>query len=106
MTEEIIKEIKEAEEKASALKIEAQKKAEEIVREAEGNATQKELSSVEVCKAYANSQMKNAQTEADNAYADALASAQAEAKTYAKDILKNADVFVSEIVRRVLSGDC
>ena len=60
MTEEIIKSITEAEEKATDMKTAAYARAAEIAAQAETRAAEIAKSSEEVCKAYRETQLKAA----------------------------------------------
>ena len=95
MTEEIIKSITEAEEKATDMKTAAYARAAEIAK-----------SSEEVCKAYRETQLKAAEADAQKKYLAALAEKRAEAEAYAARLLENTELPVSKIVRRVCGGDC
>ena len=99
MTEEIIKSITEAEEKATDMKTAAYARAAEI-------AAQAEIRAEEVCKAYRETQLKAAEADAQKKYLAALAEKRAEAEAYAARLLENTELPVSKIVRRVCGGDC
>lgn len=64
MTEEIIKSITEAEEKATDMKTAAYARAAEIAAQAEIRAAEIARSSEEVCKAYRETQLKAAEADA------------------------------------------
>lgn len=106
MTEEMIRSITEAEEKATEIKRAACDKAAQILDDAERQSARMEKSSQEVCRAYRESQMKNAREEAETRYQQTLIAKEKEARAYCADVLKKADVCVSEIVGRIVRGDC
>lgn len=106
MTEEIIKSITEAEEKAADMKTAAYARAAEIAAQAEIRAAEIARSSEEVCKAYRETQLKAAEADAQKKYLAALAEKRAEAEAYAARLLENTELPVSKIVRRVCGGDC
>ena len=105
MTEEMIREITQAEEQATEKKQVALEQATAIVAQAQEQAQRMEQTSMEVCKAYRESQIKNAKVDAENKYAETLAQTEKSAKEYCADILRNADVAVSKIVERMISGN-
>ena len=106
MTEEMIKSITEAEAQAAEIKRLAEEKAARISEEATVSASRTEKSSDDVCKAYRETQMKSARTEAETRYGAAIAAAEKQAREYCAAVLKNSDDSVSEIVGRIISGDC
>ena len=73
MTEEIIKSITASEAQASERKARAYERAAEIASEAEVRAAEIAKSSEEVCKAYRETQLKNAEAEAERQYCATLA---------------------------------
>ena len=87
MTEEIIKSITEAEEKATDMKTAAYARA-EIAAQAETRAAEIAKSSEEVCKAYRETQLKAAEADAQKKYLAALAEKRAEAEAYAARLLE------------------
>lgn len=105
MTEEIIQAIKLAEAQAQEIKREAENRAHVLVADAESEATRVKDTAREVCKAYADSALKNAKAEAERRYNDALLAREKTAREYCAKVLQNADTAVSEIVGRVLSGN-
>ncbi|MBE7068688.1 MAG: hypothetical protein E7381_05245 [Clostridiales bacterium] len=106
MTEEIIKSIMEAEEQGANLKHQATEKATEILAEAERQATQTLQSVAEVCRAYSETQLKNAYAEAEHRFVATLEKETQKAKEYCAESLKNANGIVSSIVGRIVRGDC
>lgn len=105
MTEEIIRSITEAETQAEQMKAEALEKAAAIVADAELRAERKERSAAEVCKAYRETQIKNAAADAETEYRAALAAEKQAATDYCSRVLEGADAFIGEIVGRILGGD-
>ena len=88
--EEIMQAIKEAEERAAAIKAEAEARAAEIIAEAEKRAAETEKNAREVCKAYRATQMKLA----------------AEARAKKEALAKGVDATVARVVGRIVNGDC
>ena len=102
MTEEIIKSITASEAQASERKARAYERAAEIASEAEVRAAEIAKSSEEVCKAYRETQLKNAERQ----YCATLAKKRAEAEAYAARLMDGLELPVSKIVRRICDGDC
>ncbi len=96
----------EAEAQASECKRLAMEQAAKIVSEAEEKAARYEETSIEVCKAYKETQTKQAIEEAENAYNQTLVKKQAEAKAYCENALDNSEYSVNQIIRRIIGGDC
>ena len=105
MTEEIIKSIMDAEAQAAEMKREASEKAAKILSDAETQAARLEQSSVEVCKAYRESQTKTAIAEAEERYRATIAAKEKDTKEYCTRVLEGADVAVSKIVGRIVCGN-
>ena len=106
MTEEIIKMITDAEKQAAEIKRSANERAAKILLEAEEQASRKEKSSADVCKAYKETQMNAAKKEAEIAYENSLLESEKNAKSYCAQALDSAEVSVAEIVGRIVRGDC
>lgn len=106
MTEEIIKSITEAEAQATAIKQNALEKASQIIAEAEDQATRSVQSSAQVCRAYSETQIKNARAEAERRYQETIDAEEKKAKAYCAEVLKTANDMVNEIVGRIVRGDC
>lgn len=106
MTEEIVKSITEAEEKAAQIKRDALDRSAQIVAEATAKAACTESSATEVCKAYRETQIKNAHAEAERLYNETVENKQAEAKEYCTRVLEGADSVIGNIVGRIIGGDC
>ena len=94
MTEEIIQSITQAEAQAAEIKKAAQEKA-----------AREEKMSEEVCKAYRETQIKNAETQAQADYDAALQSTRKQAREYCARIMDGAKPSVSKIVGRIVRGD-
>ncbi len=105
MKDEIVKSITQAEETAAELKRTAMERATEIVDEAVKRAEQIENTAKEVCAAYRESQIKNAQAEAERAYGEMLAQNEEDAKEYCTKVLEGADSVIGGIVGRIISGN-
>ena len=106
MTEDMMKAITDAEAQASAIKRSAYEKAEKLILEAESQASKTELSSAEVCKAYIETQIKNARAEAEARYDISVKTEEKQAREYCANALKNAENCVNKIVGRIVGGDC
>ena len=104
MTEEIMQAIKQAEAQAAAMKEVATQKAANLIEDSEKQAARLEQTAQDVCRAYRESQLKQAVADAENAYQNALAKKAEESKAYCARVLENADGAVSEIVGRIIGG--
>ena len=106
MTEEILQSILSAEAKANEEKALAIQKAEEIFSEAETTAQTIEQKSLNDSKAFLDAQATSAKSVAQKQFDETIIAKTKEAKEYCATALKNSDSLVSEIVRRIVSGDC
>lgn len=106
MTEEIIKSITQAEEKAAEIKRVATEKAATIIAEATEKAANTEGAAVDVCRAYKESQIKGAHAEAERADAETIAKNTDAAKSYCANAFAEADAVIGDIVGRIIRGDC
>ena len=106
MTDEIIKAIAAAEEKAATMKSEAEVIAAKTLQTAAEKVALKEKTSAEVCKEYRETQIKRAHEDADAAYAREMQKTSESAKEYCANVLKKAEVAAAEIVGRIIGGDC
>ena len=106
MTGEIIKAITTAEAQAAEIKEAAQAQAAQIIADAQTQAASHEQSSAQVCKAYAETQIKNARAQADENYIKTIQTKKKEMQEYCAKILAQAEAEVAEIVGRITSGDC
>lgn len=104
MTEEIMQAIKQAEAQAAAIKEEATQRAALLIADSEKQAARLEQTTQEVCRAYRESQLKQAVVDAETAYQNALAAKEQESRAYCAHVLENADAAVSAIVGRVIGG--
>lgn len=104
-TEEIIQAITAAEERAAEIRKSAAEQAARILVEAENQAANSEKSSAEVCKAYAESQLKAARAEAEKCYTDRIEEQKRQSKEDCENILQNAENSVTEIVGRIVGGN-
>lgn len=104
--DEIIKNVKEAEEKAAEIKAVALKKAAVISENAESRAAEISAANEAECKALKENAVKKAEAEADRLYNLALEKKRNEAKEYADKLAAKTDGAANEVVRRVLSGSC
>lgn len=105
MTEEIIKSITDAEAQATEMKRIATERASKILSDAETQAERSEQSSAEVCKAYRESQIRHANSDAEAEYAAAMQKSEYDAKGYCTRAWNEAEVFIGTIVGRIISGD-
>lgn len=106
MTDEIIKAIAAAEEQAAQMKAAAEERAAKTLQAATENVSLKEKTSAEVCKAYRETQIKQAHADAEAAYVRAMEKAKIDAKNYCESVLQTAETAVAEIVGRITCGDC
>lgn len=106
MTEEILQSILSAEAKANAEKARAMEQAEEILAQAETTAQKIEQKSLNDCKAFLETAQASAKSVAQKQFDETLVVKTKEAKEYCAESLKKSDALVSEIVRRIVSGDC
>lgn len=105
MTEEIIKSITDAEAQAAEMKRAANERAANILSDAETQAARLKQSSLEVCKAYRDSQLKAAHSDAENAYAATLNAKEREAREYCAKVLAGSETSVNKIVGRITGGN-
>ncbi len=106
MTEEILQSILSAEAKANEEKSLATQKADEILADAETTAQKIEQQSLSDCKTFLDERQEAAKSVAQKQFDETLIAKTKEAKEYCANALKNSDALVSEIVRRIVSGDC
>ena len=106
MTEEILQSILSAEAKANAEKTRAMEQAEVILAQAETTAQKIEQKSLNDCKAFLETAQASAKSVAQKQFDETLVVKTKEAKEYCAEALKKSDALVSEIVRRIVSGDC
>lgn len=104
-TEQLIKPITEAEEKAAEIKRAALARAAEIVAEAEMQASNLEKSTVEVCKAYRERERVLAIEDAEKEYRAAIQAKEQSAKSYCATALENSSAAVEKIVGRIVGGN-
>ena len=105
MTEDIIKKITEAEEEATNIKAEATQAAMDKIANAELRAAEMMKTSGEVCKAYRETSLKNAEISAQKEYEDAIKNAELEARKYCESILLKADTAAAVVVGRIIGGN-
>ena len=105
MTEEIIKSITMAEEQAAQMKSDALDKAAQILSEAQTQATRLEASAAEECKAYRETQTRNALADAEKEYEAAMRAKEQQAKEYCTDALAKSDASVGKMIGRILGGN-
>ncbi|MBR2374866.1 MAG: hypothetical protein IKA88_01110 [Clostridia bacterium] len=105
MTENIIQSITAAEAQAAEMKRVAQAQAATIFSEAEAQEAKLTEASIEACKMLRETQIKQATAEAEEEYRATLKTKEREAKEYCSAVLQSSEIAVSEIVRRITSGD-
>lgn len=105
MTNEIIKSIKQAEEQAQAIKENALAQAEALVKQAETAAVKEAETMDQVCAAYRNSQLKDAEKAAQEKYLQTLEDQRGKSATHASSILEDSEAYVGIIVGRVIRGN-
>ena len=106
MTQEILRAICSAEEQAVAIKAEALEKSEKILLDAETKTQEIERESFNECKALLETRQQTVKAESQEKFDEMIKDKTQEAKVYCAESLKRADTLVSEIVRRLVSGDC
>lgn len=102
MEENLIGKIAQAEQAAAELKAEAQKKAEKILAEAQKKAAAAVKKSEADCAALLELAQKDAQMKVEADYQKSIEEAKREAKEYADSLLAHTDVFVTEILGRLV----
>ncbi len=105
MTDELMEQIKRAEEEGAGLKSAATLNASKTVSEAELKAEKTAKDSEEFCRAYKETQTSLAQAQAEREYAAAIEKSRADAKAYAQKSLEHTEMEVSKIVGRMISGN-
>ncbi len=106
MTNDIIKSIKQAEEQAQAIKEAALAEAEACVKQAEAASIKESETMEQVCQAYKNSQLKDAEKIAQENYLRALEAQREKSGTECSKILEDSEGYVGLIVGRIIRGDC
>ncbi len=106
MTEELLKQITNAEEQAVKIKNIAIDKATKLTADAEKQAVNTVFSATQVCKTYAETQIKNAREEAQQRYDATIKAEERQSREYCAKVLQNAEESVSEIVGRIIGGNC
>lgn len=102
----IIDSIQQAELKAVEIKTAALEKANAIAGNAETRSAEIAKLCEAECKAYREKTVREAEAEAQKAYDNEITVKRAEASKYASERLKETDVIVNEIVRRISRGSC
>lgn len=102
--EDIIKSISEAEEKAAEIKNDALNKAHEIAAKAEEKAEEIKKENAAQLKLYRENAIAAAEAAAQKAYADSIEKQRAQAEKYADSLIKDADFYVNDVVRRISGG--
>lgn len=102
MEEDIISEIAAAEAKGAQKKADAAQRAAALLSEAEKDAAERGRLSELDCAMLRAEKTKEAEGKAEREYSDAIASCRASSKKYADDCVAHADVYVAEIVGRLV----
>ena len=102
--QEVINSITEAEQRAEEIKARALTRAAQTEEDAEARSAEIAALSEAECKAYREKGIKEAEALAESEYVKSITVQRAEAAQYCADRLKNADVAVSDIVRRITRG--
>ena len=105
MTEELIATVAEAEAKTKRMKVDAEVEAARILAQAETEASRTGETSAQVTKAYAETQIRNAQAEAQARYDKTVSDANKSAKIYCANALECADDTIARIVGRIVNGN-
>ena len=105
MTEDIIQAIKQAEAQALEMKNAAMEQAAQIISDSEKKAAMMKQTAMDVCRAYRDTQIKQAIADAEQIYQNSLTQKEEETKAYCARILENSDAAVSKIVGRIISGN-
>lgn len=105
MNAQIIEAIKTAEKQAAYEKESAVAQSELLQREAEVRAKNTLSASAEVCKAYAETQMKLVNAQSEKRYDEEIEKAKKLAAEQVKNAADGSEISVSKIVRRILSGE-
>ena len=103
---EAIEQIREAEAKAAEKLEAAREYAAQITAAAETESIGLMARYAEEDKARREEQLKLARAQAERDYEATLAEKSAEAKEYADGLVKKAEQYVGEIIRRVFGGSC
>ena len=104
--DEIIRNIKEAEERAAEIKAQAYKKAEIIAENAVSEAAKIAAENEAECKRIKDNAVKKATADAQKAYLAAVEKKRGEAEAYADALAKKTGGAVADVVRRITSGSC
>jgi vacuolar-type H+-ATPase subunit H len=104
-TEQLIKPITEAEEKATEIKRVALARATAILSDAEIQAANMEKSTAEVCKAYRERERLSAIEDAEKEYRATIQSKENSAKAYCTNALEKSSAIVEQIVGRIVGGN-
>lgn len=104
--EDIIKSVKDAEEKARGIVEKAEEKSASITENAAVKAEEILKACDDECKLYRETAIKKAEKDGNIAYGEALSAKRAKTAEYADGVLKNIGGTVTEIVRRITRGSC
>ncbi len=102
MEETIIGEIAKAEEEGAKRKSESEERARILLAEAERQSSEIVKAAETECAILRANGLRAAETEAQGAYERALSLAEREAREYADALLGHTDVYVAEIVGRIV----
>lgn len=102
MEESILKSISEAENRAAQIKAQAQARAAEILATADKKAAEIAKNCEAECSEFTVTGLKSAEEQAQVDYLRSIETAREEAKKYADGLLENTEVYVSEVVGRLV----
>ena len=104
--EEVLKSVKEAEAKAASLKAEAEAEAEQLIAASRARANEIQKASEEELKLYRETTLKEAELRIQKEAQHLLSDNESKEAKAADALLKDTSSAVSQIVRRVIDGDC
>lgn len=102
MEENIVSLVAEAERQAAEIKAKAEERAQEISAQAEKSALAARRESEEACAALRREGLERAEREAEEMYKARISEGRAAAKKYTDGLTKHTDVYVTEIVGRIV----
>ena len=104
--EEVLKSVKEAEGLAANIKAEAEAEAEKLIASSRARANEIRKKSEEELKLFRETALKEAELRIEKEAERVLSAKESEETKSADALLKDTSNTVSQIVRRVIDGDC
>ena len=104
--EEVLKSVKEAESQAAGIKAEAEAEAEKLIASSRARANDIRKASEEEMKLFRETTLKEAEIRVEKEAERLLSENENKEAKAADALLKDTSAAVSQIVRRVLDGDC